>query len=69
MAASAGSGTSSPPVRLSMSMLVDGFIAGPDDRPGQELGRGGGRLFNWRDDKFAAGVHGQVYGELMSTGP
>ena len=31
------------PIRLSMSMSLDGFIAGPDDRPGQELGRGGGR--------------------------
>ena len=28
-----------------MSMSVDGYIAGPDDRPGQGLGRGGGRLF------------------------
>jgi hypothetical protein len=26
-------------VRLYMSMSVDGYITGPDDRPGQELGR------------------------------
>ncbi len=32
------------PIRLYMSMSLDGFIAGPDDRAGQELGRGGGRL-------------------------
>jgi hypothetical protein len=24
------------PIRLSMSMPLDGYIAGPDDRPGQE---------------------------------
>ena len=36
----------SAPIRLYMSMSLDGFIAGPDDRPGQELGHGGGRLFN-----------------------
>ena len=56
------------PVRLYMSMSVDGFIAGPDDRPGQELGRGGGRLFNWLDDRMSPGTNGQVYGEAMATG-
>lgn len=56
------------PVRLYMSMSLDGFIAGPDDRPGQELGRNGGRLFNWLDDRNSPGVNGQVYGELLSTG-
>ena len=29
-------------IRLYMAMSLDGFIAGPDDRPGQELGRDGG---------------------------
>ena len=29
-------------MRLYMSMSLDGFIAGPDDRAGQELGRDGG---------------------------
>jgi dihydrofolate reductase len=56
------------PIRLYMSMSVDGYIAGPDDRPDQELGRGGGRLFNWLDDRMSAGINGQVFGELMSTG-
>lgn len=56
------------PIRLYMSMSLDGFIAGPDDRPGQELGRGGGRLFNWLDDRMSPGVNGQVYGEAMATG-
>jgi hypothetical protein len=36
------------PIRLYMTMSLDGFIAGPDDQPGQELGRDGFRLFNGR---------------------
>jgi len=51
-----------------MAMSLDGFIAGSDDRPGQELGRHGGRLFNWLDERHGPGVDGQVYGEAMSTG-
>jgi dihydrofolate reductase len=57
-----------PPIRLYMSMSLDGFIAGPDDRPGQELGRGGGRLFNWLDDRMSDGPNGQVFSEAMATG-
>jgi dihydrofolate reductase len=53
---------------LYMSMSLDGFIAGPDDRTGQELGRGGGRLFNWLDDRMSDGPSGQVFRELMATG-
>ena len=49
-----------PPIRLYMSMSLDGFITGPDDRPGQELGRDGGRLFNWMDDRMSDGPSGQV---------
>jgi dihydrofolate reductase len=56
------------PIRLYMAMSVDGFIAGPDDRKGQELGRDGGRLFNWLDERMSAGVDGQVYREAMATG-
>jgi dihydrofolate reductase len=56
------------PIRLYMSMSLDGFIAGPDDGPGQELGRGGGRLFNWLDDRLGTGVNAQVYGEALATG-
>jgi hypothetical protein len=41
------------PIRLYMSMSLDGFIARPDDREGQELGRDGGRLFNWLDDRMS----------------
>lgn len=56
------------PTRLYMSMSLDGYIAGPDDRVGQELGAGGGRLFNWLDDRFAPGVNGRVYAEALTTG-
>jgi dihydrofolate reductase len=57
-----------PPIRLYMSMSLDGFIAGPDDRRGQELGRDGGRLFNWQDDRMSDGPNGQVFREAMATG-
>lgn len=56
------------PIRLYMSMSLDGFVAGPDDRPGQEMGRGGGRLFNWLDDRMGDGPSGQVYAEASATG-
>jgi dihydrofolate reductase len=55
------------PIRLYMSMSLDGFIAGPDDRPGQELGRNGGRLFNWLDERLTPGPDGEVYGEALAT--
>ena len=35
---------------LYMSMSLDGFITGPDDDPGQGLGRGGERLHAWLGD-------------------
>jgi len=57
-----------PPIRLYMTMSLDGFIAGPDDRKGQELGRDGGRLFNWLDDRLSDGPSGQVFREAMATG-
>ncbi len=56
------------PIRLYMAMSLDGFIAGPDDRDGQALGRDGGRLFNWLDDRMSDGTNGQVYREAMATG-
>jgi dihydrofolate reductase len=55
-------------VILYMSMSLDGFVTGPDDRPGQELGLGGGRLFNWLDDRMGDGPSGQVFREAKSTG-
>ncbi|HEV8529264.1 MAG TPA: dihydrofolate reductase family protein [Actinomycetes bacterium] len=56
------------PIRLYMSMSLDGFIAGPDDRDGQALGHNGGRLFNWLDDRMSTGPSGRVFRELMATG-
>jgi dihydrofolate reductase len=53
---------------LFMSMSLDGFVAGPDDRPGQEMGAGGFRLFDWLDDRQGEGVNGQVYAEALATG-
>jgi dihydrofolate reductase len=63
---------------LYMSMSVDGYVAGPDDGPGNGLGDGGHRLHEW----FLTGpepghkeVVGRLYGvnrevmdEVMSTG-
>ncbi|MCR6482567.1 dihydrofolate reductase family protein [Amycolatopsis sp. OK19-0408] len=55
-------------IRLYMTMSLDGFVAGPEDRPGQELGRGGFRLFDWLDDRHGDGPSGQVVTEAMATG-
>jgi hypothetical protein len=56
------------PIRPYMSMSLDGFITGPDDRKGQGLGRNGGRLFNWLDDRRSDGPSGRVYREAGATG-
>lgn len=58
----------SAPLRLYMAMSLDGFVAGPDDRPGQELGRNGGRVMNWLDERHGTGADAQVYQEAMATG-
>ena len=59
---------------LSMSMSLDGFIAGPDDGRGNGLGNGGLRLHEWlgepvsrRPEFDPPGVSGQVIAELMAT--
>src|SRR5689334_14179885 len=54
-----------------MSVSLDGFIAGPNEGPGNGLGDGGHRLHEWclRDGGFATGgVNGQVVAEFMTTG-
>jgi dihydrofolate reductase len=61
-----------------MSMSLDGFIAGPNEGPGNGLGDGGHRLHEWvfrgddADHKAIAGrlggVNGQVFDEAMATG-
>lgn len=35
------------PVVVDLSVSLDGFVAGPNDGPGNPLGDGGGRLFDW----------------------
>jgi dihydrofolate reductase len=64
---------------LYMSMSLDGFIAGPNEGPGNGLGDGGHRLHDWAltgsgaGDKgvpelISGGVNGKVVGEFMATG-
>jgi dihydrofolate reductase len=63
---------------LYMSMSLDGFIAGPNERLDNGLGDGGHRLHDWLfTDAEAevngipgrpAGVNAQVFDELMATG-
>jgi dihydrofolate reductase len=62
---------------LYMSMSLDGFIAGPNEGPGNGLGDGGHRLHEWLFSAPSgtsglpgrpAGVNGQVYDEFMATG-
>lgn len=53
---------------LYMSMSCDGFITGPDDGPGQGLGRNGSRLFRWLDERDAPGPNKDVFDKLMATG-
>ena len=63
---------------LYMSMSVDGFIAGPNEGPGNGLGDGGDRLHKWvladsdtdhkAIDRGLTGANGQVVEEFMTTG-
>jgi dihydrofolate reductase len=61
---------------LYMSMSLDGFIAGPDDGPGQGLGAGGECLHDWLGDRGGdgpssfrpSGPSGEVFDEVLATG-
>lgn len=57
---------------LDMSMSLDGFIAGPNEGPGNGLGDGGERLHDWAAAAIGGGrlegADGEVFDELMSTG-
>ena len=55
---------------LYMSMSLDGFIAGPNEGPGNGLGDGGDRLHEWAPPgaDIRTGVNGQVVDEFMATG-
>jgi dihydrofolate reductase len=63
---------------LYMSMSLDGFIAGPNEGPGNGLGDGGHRLHEWamtgsgdvslEATRRAGGANGTIVEEFMSTG-
>jgi len=62
---------------LYMSMSLDGFIAGPNEGPGNGLGDGGHRLHEWvltggdvdpETIRRSGGVNGEIVDEFMSTG-
>src|SRR5918994_6124441 len=58
---------------LYMSMSLDGYIAGPNDEPGNPGGDGFDRLHDWfetPDGKFGrpAGPAGQLWDEMHATG-
>jgi dihydrofolate reductase len=62
---------------LYMSMSLDGFIAGPNERPGNGLGDGGHRLHEWvmanggvdlNALRRSGTVNGQVVDEFLATG-
>jgi hypothetical protein len=55
-------------IRLYMTMSLDGFVAGPRDRPDAPLGTGGFRLFNWLDRRDDPGPSGQVLAECRPPG-
>ena len=55
-------------IRLYMSMSLDGFIAGPDDRTGQEIGVRRLPAVHWLDERNDPGINGQVYAEALATG-
>lgn len=54
-------------LRLDMTISLDGYVAGPDDDPGEPMGRGGFRLFNWLDRRNDPGPSGEVFAEAMAT--
>ena len=62
---------------LSMSMSLDGFVAGPNEGPDNGLGDGGHRLHDWLMDggdvdldaiRRSEGVNGKILDEAMATG-
>ena len=62
---------------LSMSMSLDGIIAGPNEGPGNGLGDGGHRLHEWvmnggdvdlEGVRRSGTVNGRIVDEFMSTG-
>jgi dihydrofolate reductase len=52
---------------LSMTVSVDGFVAGPQDSRDEPMGIGGFRLFNWLDLRDDPGPSHDVMSELNAT--
>jgi dihydrofolate reductase len=57
-----------PATVLYMSMSLDGFIAGPNERLDNGLGDGGHRLHEWAMTGEGGGVNATVIDESLSTG-
>ena len=65
-----------PKLVLFMSMSLDGFIAGPEDGPGNGLGNDGERLHAWLGEPDGGGPprfqppgrSGEVFDEMLTTG-
>ena len=65
-----------PKLILFMSMSLDGFIAGPEDGPGNGLGNDGERLHAWLGEPDGGapprfqppGRSGEVFDEILTTG-
>ena len=53
---------------LYMSMSLDGYIAGPDDEPGNPGGDGFGRLHEWYGDSPPPGASAEFLDEMNATG-
>ena len=53
---------------LYMSMSLDGFIAGPNERPDNGLGDGGERLHDWYFSFGTGEVNRAVVAEFMASG-
>ena len=53
---------------LYMSMSLDGYIAGPNDEPGNPGGDGFMRLHEWYSADGESGPAGQVVDEMSATG-
>ncbi len=54
---------------LYMSMSLDGYVAGPNDGPGNPGGDGFGRLHEWYGDlSRPSGTGGEFLGEINATG-
>src|SRR3954465_5715515 len=55
------------PIRLYMTMSLDGYVTGPQDSLDTPMGIGGFRLFNWLDRRDDPGPSGQVFAESIAT--